>query len=304
MSCLRDSLSRAYEERDLFHSDPDLACYRLFHGYSEGMPGLEIDRYGTTAIITSKGAGSEHFEAAAQWLQELGCFTCVIAKERGRAPKALLGPMATEPQAVTEDSLQYWTEAWASLNPGLYIDARPARRWLRAHCEGLRILNLFSFAGSLGVAAMAGGAASVTHVDTQKRALRRCEDNHRLNNQRIDHRDLVCQDVAQFLKGAAGGKRRFGGIIVDPPPSREDGRQEGELSPIGLSAQVNALLQPGGWSLCFFHHDQRCWDELEAEYIEASGQELEVVWRGRSGTDFPEVDERRALRLSTFQRLV
>lgn len=301
MCTLRDDICRAYQARQHFHDDPDLETFRLFHGYSEGLPGLEIDRYGDTAIITSKGADAGLFEAAADCLQELGRFSCIVAKERGQAPLALVGSVPTEAQEVVEDGLRYSIESWAVGNPGLYLDARPARRWLRQNSQGRRVLNLFSFAGSLGVAGMAGGAASVTHVDTQKRALKRCETNHALNAQPLDRRDLVREDVPRFVKRAAEGARRYGGVIVDPPPSRADGIQTGELSPLGLASKVAALVEPGGWILCFFHHDERSWDELEARACASSGRELEVVWRGRSGTDFPEADERRALRLSAFQ---
>jgi 23S rRNA (cytosine1962-C5)-methyltransferase len=299
VSDLRGDIRRAYEARAALHEDPKLEAFRLFHGYSEGLPGLEIDVFGDTAIITAKGADADNFAAAGPVLQELG-YSCIIAKTRGKAPVALFGDLPDQAEVVVEDGLRYSIEAWAPLNPGLYLDARPARQWLRQNSEGRHLLNLFSFAGSLGVAAMAGGASSVTHVDTQKRALKRCEANHMLNGQRVDKRDLVREEVLRFLKRAGQGKRRYGGVIVDPPPVGSGGRQEGPLSPIGLAAPCAALVAPEGWLLFFFHHDERSWDELEARVCESAACSLRSIWRGRSGEDFPEVDERRALRLSAF----
>ena len=148
---------------------------------------------------------------------------------------------------------------------------------------------------------MAGGAASVTHVDTQKRALKRCLTNHALNNQRVDHRDLLRKDVVRFLDPVPTRARRYGAVIVDPPPTREGDTQSGALGPVSLAAKASALVEPGGWVLCFFHHDARTWDALESAVRAAAGRELKVIWRGRSGSDFPETDERRTLRLSCFQ---
>ncbi len=301
MSELCEEIRRAYGARASLHQDPLLTTYRLFHGYTEGAPGLEIDRYGESAIITSKGADSVDFAEVARCLATLGSFNTIIAKERGKPPAALHGVLPTVASEVVELGLRYSIDPWAPLNPGLYLDARPARAWLKENSQGRRVLNLFSFAGSLGVAAMAGGASSVTHVDSQKRALKRCVTNHELNQQRVDHRDLLCEDVPRFMAKARAGSRRFGGIIVDPPPTREGNTQSGALGPISLAAEACELLEPGGWVLCFFHHDDRSWEELETAVGTATGRELRILWRGRSGPDFPEEDERRALRLSSFQ---
>ena len=301
MPTLRDKIHRAYQARLALHQDSETNVYRLFHGYSEGAPGLQIDRYDHTLVVSSKGASPDLFAPAAACLQELEEFQCILGKERGQAPTALLGEIPSEPIAVLEHGLHYSVEAWAPLNPGLYLDARPARRWLRDESEGIRVLNLFSFAGSLGVAARAGGALSVTHVDTQKRALKRCQANHALNSQTLDPRDLVREDVIKHLRTAKTRSRRYGGVIVDPPPQKQGSRQASRLTPIGLAAMVSSVLDSEAWVLCFFHHDERSWDELEGQFCEAAQRALVPVWRSRSGADFPEDDERRTLRLSAFR---
>ena len=143
MSKLHDDIGRAYEARESLHQDSRLDTYRLFHGYSEGLPGLEIDRYKDAAILTSKGADAELFASVAAWLVELGGFKSVVAKERGKAPVALVGRMPTQPIVVHEMGLRYSIDPWAPLNPGLYLDARTAREWLRQSAKDKRILNLF-----------------------------------------------------------------------------------------------------------------------------------------------------------------
>ena len=302
MEDLASSIHSAWERRDLLHGDPDLNTYRLFHGYSEGRPGFVIDRYGDVALLSNKDEDRGECAIAVKALQSLGDFSCIAVKECGGEARALIGALPSESFAVVEDGLQYTVEVWAAGNPGLYLDARPARRWIRENAEGRRILNLFSFAGSLGVAAMAGGARSVVHVDTQKRALKRCEANHRLNEQSIDHRDLACEDVIAHLRSAHASGRRFGGVIVDPPPIKEGSPADLRgLTVVGLASQVAKVLDREAWMLCFFHHDPHSWDELEAAVIDASERPLEVLWRGQAGVDHFEPDERRSLRLSALR---
>ena len=155
---------------------------------------------------------------------------------------------------------------------------------------------------------MSGGALSVTHVDTQKRALERCRENHRLNDQRIDDRDLMRVNVYQHFRKAAARRRRYGGIIVDPPPLKElkvakSDRTPGGRGVLSLVPTLSAMLDSRAWMLCFFHHDSRSWDELESEVLALAERPVEPIWRASSGADFPEEDETRALRLSAFQAL-
>lgn len=307
MLSLQAELHRAWLTRSALHADPLTTAYRLFHGYGEGHPGLEIDRYGEVAVVASRGIEIATREAAAKVLLELHPFSCVVDAPRGGQVQAIAGTMPSEAAIVLEAGLRYSTEVWSPRNPGLYLDARPARAWLRENSEGRRILNLFSYAGSLGVAAMAGGALSVTHVDTQKRALSRCAANHRLNEQRIDARDLVRMDVTKYLRSLSGNAEKrprcYGGAIIDAPPLPSHAQVDAEgLSPIGLARSVCQAVEVGGWILVFFHHDARSWDALEEAFCQASACKLLPLWRSQSGLDFPQLQAEQDLRLSVFGR--
>jgi 23S rRNA (cytosine1962-C5)-methyltransferase len=296
---LEERIRRAYQARSGLHADTEIEAYRLFHGYGEGGPGLLIDRYGDVLLIENRGAEASEVETASKVLQEFETFSCIVLKERGTGPRALLGTLPNEAVAIRENGLSYWIETWAPRNPGLYLDARPARDWLQGNCQDRRILNLYSYAGSLGVAAMAGGARGVTHVDTQKRALKRCQDNHKLNGQRTDERDVERLDVEKMLRKAQASKRMFGGIIVDPPPPGV-AASDPVATPVSLAPALAKVAEPGAWILCFFHHDPRSWEELEAAMGNALNRSHEVIWRGRSGPDFPESSPERDLRLSAM----
>ena len=308
MTGLADRIAGAVRARDALAADPELDCYRLVHGWSEGCPGLEIDRYGEAVVIEHRADLAPLLPELVSALDACRRFDTVVARPRGlgAAPVMLRGHAASRERIVREDGLRFAVDLLRAGNPGLYLDARPARRWLRASAAGLRVLNLFAFTGSLGVAAAAGGARSVTHVDSHPGALDWCRRNSELNQVPVDRRDLARMNIYQHLRRAQAGRQRYGGIILDPPPGPAQpapkDRTPGRRGVAALVPLVSRMLEPGGWLLCFFHHADRPRDELEAEVIAASAAPLEVIWRGESGPDVPEPDENRRLRMTALRR--
>jgi len=297
-----DQLEAAWRRRAGLH---DLDAYRLFHGWQEGAPGVEIDRYGDAAVIAYKPDAVADIDRLAAALLELHPFAHIVAKQRGTAPVGVRGDLNAACR-VRELDMRFAIDLSQRRNPGLYLDARRARAWIRVHSRDRRVLNLFAFTGSLGVAAAVGGARSVTHVDSQRGALRRCRRNHELNNVPVDDRDLVRLNIYQHLRRASARRRRFDAIIVDAPPySEHAARADRTPGPRGIDALAPLtapLLDPGGWVLCFFHHSQRSRADHERAFCDAAGVPLHVIWRGTSDLDFPEADERNKLRLTAFER--
>src|SRR5262249_43288443 len=144
-------------------------------------------------------------------------------------------------------------------NPGLYLDARPVRAWLRGGAAaGRRVVNLFAWTGSLGVAAAAGGARPVTQADSHAASLVWCRSNAELSGVACDDRDLARMNVYQHIRRAQAGRQRYDAIILDPPPGpeapRPKDRTPGLRGVAALAAPSARMLEPGGWLLCLFHH--------------------------------------------------
>jgi 23S rRNA (cytosine1962-C5)-methyltransferase len=297
-------IHQAWEARAALHEDPELDAYRVYHGWGEGCPGLELDRYGDALLVRYRAHLGAELDAIVAAVDEHRRFPVVIAKARGQDPRALRGELPAEPYVVREHGLRFWIEAHQRGNPGLFLDARPARAWLQKNCGDRRILNLFAFTGSLGIAAAAAGARSVVHIDSQRGMLRRCKANHVLNDLPIDDRDLMRVNLYQHLRKAAAGRRRFGGIIVDPPPLEPRDRTPGRKGLLGLAPLVARMLEPDGWLLCLFHGHESSYQEREDALLEAAAAPLEVMWRGASGIDFPDSDTRWRLQLTAFRRPV
>ncbi len=296
-------LAEAWERRQALHDDPETTAYRVFHGHGDGRPGLVVERFADTFVARcGRGPG---WDLEPQELDALGSFlddahgpaARLVLRRSRMEPVVVAGGVSSEGEAV-EHGLVFGIEPLTRRNPGLYLDARPARAWVRAHAEGRRLLNLFAWTGGFGVAGMAGGARSVIHVDDQKRALQRAAANHRTNAQRVDDRDLVCGDVYAMLRRAAKQGRRFGGVVIDAPPDVPRRGAEGQdyerLVPL-----ARAVLADDGWILCTFSRRDRTRAAYEASIL-AACPDLAVLDRGESGEDFPESDPEHKLRFTTF----
>lgn len=224
---------------------PPTSARRLLDGRAEGLPGWTVDRYGCVALIQSFGREPDSNVAAelADALAELHGISAVVLKERGGLPDraegrllagALPPPHEEDPLSdragrlvIDEDGMRLGIDLLYGVNTGLFLDARPMRRWVRAHSRDLRVLNLFSYTAAFGVAAALGGARSTTNVDLVPSALDRGKVNYELNGLTVDPRSHARDDVFEFLRRGRKRGATWDLVIVDPPPvpTRGKGRK-------------------------------------------------------------------------------
>ena len=215
---------------------------RLLDGRAEGLPGWTVDRYGCVALIQSFGRDADLTIASdlSEALSLLPTVSAVVLKERGGPPDraegrllagALPPPDERDPLSdrrgrlvIDEDGTRLGVDLLYGVNTGLFLDARPMRRWVRARSQDLRVLNLFSYTAAFGVAAALGGARSTTNVDLVPSALDRGKVNYELNELPVDPRSHVRDDVFEFLRRARKRGATWDLVIVDPPPVPTRGR--------------------------------------------------------------------------------
>lgn len=308
------ALTRAWDLRRPLHAAADLTTYRLFHGFSEGINGLEIERYGEAVLVVEKRRfSSATIEAVVQALDRHRRFPAIGLKTQVRGSldptarrfRMLRGESPKEPVVVVEPRLRFATEPFDRESTGLFLDARPIREWLLESSDNRSILNLFSHAGSLGVAAAVGGAQRVTHVDAKAQPLERARLNHELNGLPSDPRDFMRGDLYVHLPRAARAGQTFDGVILDPPPQmprRKKKRPIGQDYP-NLMRCVGPLLAPGAWVACFFHRYERTREEYEAEVVDHCPAAIEPRLRLESGIDFPESNSHAKLQVTVFFRI-
>lgn len=127
-----------------------------------------------------------------------------------------------EPKLIwtaTEHGLRFELRANQGLSPGLFLDQRENRAWVREHSMGRRVLNLFAYTGAFSVNAWAGHAREVCTVDVSKPFVEWARHNFQLNQIMPETPGLEfwVQDCLLFLGGCHKRKRKFDLIICDPP---------------------------------------------------------------------------------------
>jgi 23S rRNA (cytosine1962-C5)-methyltransferase len=117
---------------------------------------------------------------------------------------------------INESGLKYLIQLGKSRNTGLFLDIKNGRDWVRHQAKNKRVLNLFAYTCGFSVASIAGGATSVLNVDMSSPALNIGRENHRLNQQPLDH---VKFEKLNIFKSFGRLKKRgpFDLLICDPP---------------------------------------------------------------------------------------
>ena len=305
-----DRVRAAWRRRVGFHSLSETDAYRVLHGYSEGAPGWNIERFASAAVVTHPETERDWLEGITNALTELDVFSTIVTKARDtRGATTDVAIARGEPvparTSCREHGLCFEIDLLAPQNAGLYLDGRPARRFLLDHARERRVLNLFAHTGSLGVAAAVGGARRVVHVETQRRKREIIRRNHEANGVPIDPRDVSGEDAYRMLRHAASSGNEFDGVVLDPPPiaARRGGRSRPRAQDfdtlIPLASQVVA---PEGWLLCFLHRQSGASRATEERVLALAGDAFEVMWRDRSGDDFPEDDPEKKLRFLGLRR--
>jgi 23S rRNA (cytosine1962-C5)-methyltransferase len=103
------------------------------------------------------------------------------------------------------------------LSPGLFLDQRENRQWVKNESFGLRVLNLFAYTCGFSVAAALGQAKQVTSVDLSSNFLDWGKENFKLNSLDPSQYEFYAMDSQRFLKSAFKNKKTWDLIILDPP---------------------------------------------------------------------------------------
>ncbi len=243
-------------------------AYRLANELYDGLPGVTIDRYGEHAVLVVSAEEAERRAAEiAECLLELGA-RGVYLKVRRRAdarragqelaPDAPIAGEAAPPRfCVTERGMRLWVELGRGQSTGLFVDQRENRRRLRELAGGRRVLNLFSYTSSFGVAAAVAGASEVVSVDLAAPALATARDNFRENGVDPAAHRFLKDDALDFLARAGRRGELFDLVVLDPPSfaSSAAGAPFAVSKHYGRAAELAlGVLAPGGRLLAVTNH--------------------------------------------------
>ena len=233
---------------------------RLIHGESDGLPGLIVDRYGDTLVAQFLSAGADRWKAvlADALLAETGLNKLY---ERSDASSRALeglpeakgwlradGPLEL---VLREHDWQLALNIAEGHKTGFYLDQRDSRKLFADHAKRLnfqRVLNCYCYTGGFTVAALSGGAAHVTSIDSSGPAIEKVAANVALNGFDATRSTLMDADVNASLRQFLDQGRTFDAIVLDPPKfaptiahAERAARAYKDINRLALK-----LLEPGG----------------------------------------------------------
>jgi 23S rRNA (cytosine1962-C5)-methyltransferase len=225
-SSLIDLLEQALGHRAGLLDSAHEGAFRLFNGFSEGMPELVIDVYGRTVVFNNYALRLEEGRAAVDqaqafvqkrlpWVQAGVLKTRTALSPDEKRGQLLFGAKADT--QIREHGTWYAIDLTLNRDASFYLDTRNLRAWILAQLGGKTVLNTFAYTGSLGVAARAAGAGRVVQLDRNERFLLLAKKSCELNGFAIDVADFVHAD---FFRKAASFRRAqqvFDCVILDPP---------------------------------------------------------------------------------------
>ena len=202
---------------------------RLIHGDADGLPGLIVDRYGDTLVAQFLSSGVERWKdvLADALLTETG-FTKLYERSDASS-RALEGlPESTgwlrgsgEVELVLQEhDWQLGLNIAEGHKTGFYLDQRDSRKRFADYAQRLkfqRVLNCFCYTGGFTVAALSGGAAHVTSIDSSAPAIEKAAANVALNGFAAERATFMDADVNASLRQFIADGKTFDAIVLDPP---------------------------------------------------------------------------------------
>lgn len=183
------------------------------------------ERYGTDVLVSYKTQHARERLTTELSLWSLAVdfkFTRVFARflpkqnSERHPPRLVTGDDdSTLQSAITERGLRYGVDFASGYSPGLFIDQRHNRAFVR-NLSIKTLLNCFAYTCSFSVAAATTGAKTVS-VDLSRKSLGRGRENFVLNTQELAGHRFIAEDVMEYLPRLARKGEKFDAIILDPP---------------------------------------------------------------------------------------
>lgn len=288
----RRRLTAAIRHRERVVKDSN-AC-RLVFSEADLLPGLIVDRYGSCLVIQTLSQGMDRArDLIVHCLKELLAPSGILARNDAAVRKLESLPLEVsvlfgeipERIAIEMNGLHLEADLLKGQKTGVYLDQRE-NYVAAANFAGGRILDCFTSTGGFALHT-AHKSESVEAVDSSATALATAEANARSNN--ISNIRFRQADVFDFLSGL---DRRFGMIILDPPPFAKSRKMLDDAAKGYKEINLRALklLDPGGILVtcsCSHHVSEAMLFEIVAHAALDAGKTLRVLERRTQAADHP-----------------
>ena len=249
-------LDSALAAREALFDEKHLGALRLFNGFLEGFPDLSLDLYARSLLIHNYAAAPQTApvaEAQAWALAKLPWLQAVLVKTRqAQTDQERRGQLTfgtTLDRRILENGVWYALDLTMNRDASLYVDTRNLRVWARKNLGGKTLLNTFAYTGSLGAAALAGGAARVVQLDRNREFLNLAKTTYTLNGFPIRKSDFLAADFFPAVSQLKRAGASFDCVFLDPPffASTSKGTVDLETGSSQLINKIRPLIADGGW---------------------------------------------------------
>ncbi|HUX53297.1 MAG TPA: class I SAM-dependent rRNA methyltransferase [Williamwhitmania sp.] len=198
--------------------------FRLIHGEGDGLPGLIVDIYDTTAVIQAHTVGMyRNRQIIAESLMAIPEMqlqsvydksSTTLPFNAGLNPQDgfLIGEAGTS--WAKENDLHFNIDWAEGQKTGFYIDQRENRMLLERYSAGRNVLNMFCYTGGFSVYALRGKANLVHSVDSSKRAIELTNANVERNFGDASQHKAFADDAFSFFRKE---EEKYNLIVLDPP---------------------------------------------------------------------------------------
>ncbi len=306
----RHLLEDARFRRNALAQRQDLNAYRLVNAEADGLPGMTLDLFDSTLVLSlyvELEATDEMglIELIADVIQPRAIYLKRRPREARHAANTEREYLAPELPAwgeptpevrVLEDGRRFLIRPGGDLSVGLFLDMRPTRTWLETKTKNKKVLNAFSYTCGFGLASSLGSATRTVNLDLSRRALDWGEENYRLNHLEPERQDFISGDVFDWLGRMQRWSDRFDLVILDPPSFAKS-----RLKRFSVAAHYNELvalaapvIAPGGTLLACCNHAGLSRSSflrlIESGLRDARRQVAGVTSLGADPLDFPTLD--------------
>ncbi len=233
------------------------SAIRLFNGFTEGCPDLALDQYGSTLVYHHflRRAPADHEQAQALFedLRQVFPFikTCLV-KDRFSANmekrRGIIIEGAAPDTEIVEWGIPYSIHLKTHQDCTFYLDGALLRKWLIENAAGMSVLNTFAYTGSLGMAALAGGARHVVQTDLKVAWLNIFRETAALNQVQSERYEILPGDFFRVSSQLRHRGQLFDLVILDPPffAKTDRGMIDHERNWVSLVNKIRPLVAHGG----------------------------------------------------------
>lgn len=266
LKTIQNRLEKNYKHRAKWAKREGFEAFRLYNKDIPEFPFI-IDVYKDNAIIYEKrdeeidAEKFDHFNfiiSAVKYVLNIPEEKVIIKSRKRQVGDTQYTKLEERNEliVVKEYQSEFLVNLHDYLDTGLFLDHRPLRQIVSKSASGKKVLNLFSYTGSISVAAAVGGASKVTSVDMSSTYQNWAKKNFEQNNIPLANHNFIVDSALEYLEKAS---QRFDIIVLDPPTfSNSKGMEEDfevEKDQLFLVKHCLRLLDPNG--VLYFSNNKR-----------------------------------------------